>query len=75
MAKTVYLYEMEGGACFGYFSGKYLYSMGGECTHYRGSDEKYLYRMQGGQCDFYQKGKYFYEMNGGKCRWYLTQKP
>lgn len=65
-----WIYEMSGGQPYGYFSGKYLYTSDGKCTHYRGgSDEKYLYTMNG-QAEFYQKGKYFYTMNGS-CRWYL----
>jgi len=71
---TTYLYEMNGGQAFGYFSGKYLYSMDGECTHYRsGSDQRYLCKMDGGDCEFYQRGRYFYEMDGGNCRWYTTE--
>lgn len=65
-----YLYEMNGGQCYGYFSGKYLYTMNGECSHYRGTNEKYLYAMNGGECEFYQNGRYYYAMNGGQCRWY-----
>ena len=68
-----YLYEMNGGNCYGYFSGKYLYTMSGECVYYRGgSDDKYLYAYKGGSCDYYQNGKYFYAMKGGDCRWYLS---
>jgi hypothetical protein len=67
---TEYLYEMHGGTAFGYFSGKYLYTIQGECTHYR--QGKYLYTMSGGNCEFYQSGKYFYTMHGGQCRWYTT---
>ena len=70
---TTYLYEFKGGACYGYFSGRYLYTMAGKCTHYRGSsNEKYLYAMQGGRCEFYQNGKYFYTFQGAQCRWYHT---
>ena len=63
-----YLYEMQGGQCFGYFSGKYLYTMHGQCTHYR--NRNYLYQINAGECEFYQSGKYFYTMQGGDCRWY-----
>lgn len=71
--KTIYLYEMNGGSCYGYFSGKYLYTMNGDCTHYRGGDEsKYLYSMKSGDCEFYQNDKYFYTMKGGTCRWYMA---
>lgn len=69
---TIYLYEMNGGSCYGYLSGKYLYTMSGQCTHYSGDDNKYLYKMHGGQCEFYRHGKYFYTMNGGECRWYMA---
>lgn len=71
MVATQYLYEMSGGECYGYFSGKYLYTMNGSCTHFRaGSGDRYLFTMAGGDCEFYQSGKYFYEM-GGSCRWWL----
>lgn len=67
----IYLYEFQDGACYGYFSGRYLYDMAGKCTHYRGgSNEKYLYAMEGGRCEFYQSGKYFYTLQGAQCRWY-----
>lgn len=73
MAETTYLFEVQGGQCYGYFSGKYLYTMNGTCSHYRaGADGKYLYAMDGGECEFYQNGKYFYAMQGGECRWYLS---
>lgn len=68
-----HIYEINGGTCYGYFSGAYLYTMDGECTHYRGGDhEKYLYTMNGGKCEYYQEGKYIYTMSGGKCRWYFA---
>lgn len=71
---ATYIYEYSGGKCYGYFQGKYLYTMNGKCTHYlSGSDNKYLYAYTGGQCEFYRSGKYFYEYSGGKCRWYMTQ--
>jgi hypothetical protein len=50
---TQYVYEMNGGAEFGYFNGKYLYSMAGSCEYYRGgSDGKYLYKYNGESCEF-----------------------
>ncbi|CAN5348696.1 hypothetical protein BH10PSE12_BH10PSE12_18760 [soil metagenome] len=71
MAKPVYVYEMNGGECYGYFDKEYLYTAAGQCTHYRGRNEsKYLYTL-GGVCEFYQQGKYFYSMQGGQCRWWI----
>jgi hypothetical protein len=68
-----YLYEVVGGICYGYFSGKYLYSMNGTCVYYRGgSEQKYLYTINEGQCDYYQSDKYFYSINEGVCRWYTS---
>jgi hypothetical protein len=66
-----YLYPMAGGEPHGYFHGKYVYSMAGECLYYRSGE--YLYRMNGGQPVAYQSGKYFYAVEGGgQPLWYLS---
>ena len=67
-----FVFEISGSAPVGYFSGKYLHTMEGVCTHYRaGGDNSYLYRVSDSQCEFQQLGKYIYSMPDRQCRWYL----
>lgn len=67
-----YLYEMASGQPYGYLSGKYLYTMSGTASHYKGGPEdKYLYSMTG-QAEFYRGGRYYYDMSG-QPRWYMTE--
>lgn len=69
-----HVYEMQGSTCYGYFSGKYLYTMDGRCTHYRGGqDDRYLFRMSDSVCEFFQRDRYFYTMQGSQCRWYMAR--
>jgi hypothetical protein len=69
---AVYLYPFSGGSdAHGYFSGRYVYSLGGKCLYYQSG--KYLYDIKTNQAVAYRSGKYFYANSGsGNPLWYVT---